>query len=139
MISFPGQFCFQGLIILDDTVVDQRKFMVLGIMRVRVHIARFAMRSPAGVGNTHCTGNILAFSRTLQVLDLSFGFVDDQIAIVVHQRHTRAVITPVFEPGQALDQDRIGLAPSDITYDSTHNESNTQISKCKYSKKTSPQ
>ena len=45
------------------------------------------MRSQAGVGNAHGTGNILAFSRPLQVLDLSFGFVDDQIAIVVHQRH----------------------------------------------------
>ena len=122
MISFPGQFCFQGLIILDDTVVDQRKFMVLGIMRVRVHIARLAVRSPTGVGDAHGTGYILAFSRSLQVLDLSLGFVDDQIAIVVHQRHAGAVIPPVFEPGQALDQDRIGLTPSDISHDSTHNE-----------------
>ena len=122
MVPFPGELGFQGLVVFDDAVVDQRKFVVLGIMRMRVHIARLAVRSPTGVGDAHGTGYILAFSRSLQVLDLSLGFVDDQIAIVVHQRHAGAVIPPVFEPGQALDQDRIGLAPSDITYDSTHNE-----------------
>ena len=122
MVSFPGKLGFQRLVILDDTIVDQRKFVVLGIMRMRVHITRFAVRSPAGVGDAHGTGNILAFSRSLQVLDLPFGLVDDQIAIVVHQRHAGAVIPPVFEPGQALDQDRIGLTPSDISHDSTHNE-----------------
>ena len=35
MVPFPGKLGFQRLVILDDTIVDQRKFVVLGIMRMR--------------------------------------------------------------------------------------------------------
>ena len=120
MIALAGELRLQGLVVLNDTVVDQGELMILGIMGMRIDVARLAVRRPAGVGDARAAGHILVRRRSLQVLDLALGLVDDQVAAVVNQRHAGAVISPVLEPGQSLDQNRVGLPATDISNNTTH-------------------
>ena len=78
------------------------------------------MGGPAGMGDADGTGDILGRGHFLQVAHLALGLVDDEVAPVADERHAGAVIASVFEPGQALDQNGIGLPSSDIADDSTH-------------------
>ena len=120
MIPLPGQLGLEGQVVLDDAVVDQRQFMVLGVMGMRIDVAGLAVRRPAGVGDADAAGSVLVRRHLLQVADLALGLVDRQGAAVPDQRHAGAVITPVLQPGKSLDQDRIGLPAPDISYDTAH-------------------
>ena len=120
MVALAGELGLEGPVVLDDAVVDQREVVVLGAMGVRIDVARLAVRGPAGVGDADAAGDILAGSGLLQVLHLSFGLVDGEIAAIADQRHSGAVVAPVLKPGEPFDQDRIGLTAPYVSYDSTH-------------------
>ena len=120
MVALAGQFGLQGLIVLDDAVVDQGQPAVLGIMRMGIHVARLAVRRPAGVSDAGRAGHVLSAANPLQVLDLSLGLVDGQVSPFADERHAGAVVSPIFKPSQPFDQDRKGFTPSHVTYDSAH-------------------
>ena len=120
MVAVALQFGLEAPVVLDDAVVDERQPVVFGVMGVGIDIARLSMRRPPGMGDADVSGQVLARRHPLQVAHLALGLVDDEVAPVADERHSGTVIAPVFEPGQPLDQDRIGLPPSDVTDDSAH-------------------
>ena len=110
----------QRKIVLDDAVVDDGEPAVLRDVGVGVDVAGLSVGRPAGVGYAYAAADILACSQVLEVLHLAPGLVDHELRTVVDQRHSRAVISSVFQTLEPLYQYRVGLAASHISYYSTH-------------------
>ena len=103
MIAFARQFGLEGEVILDDSVVNQRKVMVLGIMGMRVDVTGLAVGGPAGMGDPDTARDILVGRYGLQILDLALGLINDEFSAVADECHSGTVVTPVFQPGQAFN------------------------------------
>ena len=106
-------------VVLDDAVVNDRDLAGSVLVRVRVGLARPAVRGPARVRDTH--GRVLGrvVQARGQVVDASRALAHEHAARV-EQRDARAVVPPVFEPAQSLDQDGRGLALANVSHDSAH-------------------
>jgi hypothetical protein len=100
--------------------VYQRQVLGLGVVRVRIEVIGFAVGSPTGVGNTDGAGNVLGFSKALQVCHLAFGFIEVQLTGSGHHGDARTVIAPVFQPVQSFYQNWIGIPASQIANYTTH-------------------
>ena len=70
---------------------------VLGVVRVGIHVIRFAVGGPAGVGDADGARGVLVGRKPFQFGHLTFGFIDVQLAVRADERHAGAVIAPVFE------------------------------------------
>ena len=92
-------------------------------MRVSIHVRWFSVSCPTSVSNADCTAYILAFTKFLQVCNLSFGLKNIQLALVVQQSNSGTVITSVFQTMQTLYQNRKRLLRTYVSYYSTHKRS----------------
>ena len=112
------QFRSQRPRILDDAVVNDRE-SVGGIgVRVRVAIARFAMRRPARVRDA--AGAFQLFGQdAFQVAYLALSLHDGELAAATDGEACR-VIAPILETMQSIHEDRCCVARSHIPNNSTH-------------------
>ena len=117
----------QLVVVLDDPVVHQRDAAgpgggafagAVAEMRMRVVHRRGAVRGPAGVGDAGAAREVVALHLGQQLRDARRAAGPLQ-AVVVHGDAAR-VIAAVFQPLQALDQDRDDVAGRDRGDDSTH-------------------
>ena len=120
VIAFIHKGSLEGLVVLDDAVMDNHQVMVLRHVRMGIDIAWFAVGCPSGVGYAYASALILSLGYSLKVCDLAFGLVNGELAIVINEGDTGAVVPSVLKPLEALDQNRKGLTPSDISNNSTH-------------------
>ena len=113
--------------VFNDAVVHQRHPARPGIgfsaramaeMRVRVVHRRRAVRGPARVRNAGAAFNVLSADLRLQ-LGHARGASRALQATGIH-RHAAGVITPVFEPLQALHEDGNDVAVGNRGDDATH-------------------
>ena len=107
--------------VLDDPVVDQGEVPRPGEVRVRIGVVGLAMGGPAGMADADRAGTVFPVQERFQVRYLALAFVDVQAAARVDHRHAGAVIAPVLQPMESLDDDRARLPLTNITYDSAHN------------------
>ena len=108
----------QRMRVVDDAVVhDDDPARDVGV-RVRVRIARRAVRRPARMADPDDAGKPLRQAR-LHVAHLALALVHGN-SVLALQREPRRVIAAIFEPMQPLDQNRHRILMSDIANDSTH-------------------
>ena len=88
-------------------------------MRVGVDLVGFAVGGPAGVADAEDFAGVFGGQGLFQGGDSAGGFKDADAA-ARHQGHARGVISAIFEPLEAFDQDRPGGFLSEIGNDSTH-------------------
>ena len=118
----------EGLVVLDDSVVDDRDAVPEGgvvAMRMRIRLRHATMGRPPGVGDADGTGKSAVLgdrvfedanpSHALHEIE-GFGFVP----IVAQDRHARRVVSPILKPLQPFQQDGGRFTMSDVRDDATH-------------------
>ena len=111
---------FEHRVVLDDTVMDDRQPLGLRVMRMGVDRIGFAVRRPARMGDTDGTAYILGRAERFQFRHFAFGLIDIELSGFVDERYAGAVIAAILETMKSLDENRIRLAATDISYNSTH-------------------
>ena len=111
---------FQYAVVFDDAVVYQGDLLRFGVVGMGIGVVRNPVRGPARVGDADGSAEVLAFEEVFQVRDLAFAFENVKGPRRIDQRNARAVVTPVFEAVQTLHQNRAGVTPADISYNSAH-------------------
>ena len=109
----------QLVVVLDDAVVDDGD-AVAGDVRVRVALARHAVRRPARVRDPETAVGRIELQRVLQLAHLAHGAQALHLAGAVQDGDAGRVVSAVFEPSQAVDEDRDDVAVSDRSDDSAH-------------------
>ena len=106
--------------VLDDPVVDDRDPPGAVHLGMGVDVARPAVRRPARVREPDRGVRGPLGDRGAQVAQLAGALLDEEVALLVDERDARGVIAAVFEPAEALHEDRAGLTGPGIADDSTH-------------------
>ena len=107
--------------ILNHAVVNDGDAPALVQVRMGVFVGGRAVGGPAGVADAEAPRQRAALQKLRQALiNLALLLLNVQGPAVDHG-HSGAVVTSVFEPAQALHQDRPRLALADIAYNSAHN------------------
>ena len=95
-ITFLDEFFFEYFVVFNDAVVDHRKALRGGIVRVRIDVIGLAMGGPAGMTNSDLGLDITVFGQVmLQFGYLSFLFVNTKTSLI-EQGHACRVISSVF-------------------------------------------
>ena len=119
--TFLYQLLLQYGIVLDYTIMNDSQVPTLTYVRVSIHTVRFTVRCPTGMSNTYTSAYVLVFSVSLKVTHLSFSLIYIQFSVIIQQSHTGTVIATVLQSFQTVNQNRVGLLPTNVSYNSTHN------------------
>ena len=119
-VSSARECLLQGVVILNDPVVNEGELPVTAEVRVGVYVVGRAMRCPAGVANTEPTRGLVAVHVFEQVIHLAFAPVVLQGAVIVENGNSSAVVAAVFQPFQAFDEEGESFLFSQIPDDSAH-------------------
>jgi hypothetical protein len=119
LVAEPLELGPQLLVVLDDPVVHDRDPFARDV-RMRVALARHAMRGPAGVRDADFPVHRVRIQRVLKRADFAYRPATLETAVAVADDDARRVIAPVLEPAQPLDQVRHDVATGDGSNDSTH-------------------
>ena len=120
-ITLLHESCFEDGVVLDDAVMDDRQALGLGVMGVRINGAGFAVGRPARMRDTDRSARVFVRAESLEFGDLALGFVDIELSLLVDERHAGTVVPAVLQTMQTLNQYRISVSLTDISYYSTHN------------------
>ena len=113
------QLSAQGIVILDDSVVDQNNFAVAAEVRVRVDVGCFPVSRPSRVTDADRAVQRLFFEELSQLVDASDPFPDLQAAIV-SDSDSRTVVASIFQPVQSFQQQFRNRAITNVANNSTH-------------------
>jgi hypothetical protein len=120
----------QSLVVLDDPVVHDGDFAA-GHVRMRVDRCRGTMRCPAGVRDPSASaemsclglhGEIRDARGAHQTLEARYGTVPDE-------RETGGVVAAIFEPADAVDQERDHVLRGGRADDAAHGDGSFRISR----------
>ena len=115
-----GQGFLEGVVVLDDPVVDQGKLAVSAEVGVGVGVVGCAVGGPTGMPDAQRAGRGVVADVGEQVVDLAFAAVVFHTAAVSNHGNARTVIPAVFEPLQPFDEQGKGLLFSEVTDDAAH-------------------
>ena len=121
-VALAFQLALEGLVILDDAVVDHGQ-AIAGLVRVGIGFARRAMGGPAGVRDADTALERSFLEAALQRPDLAQRTHAVQATLFGEDGHARAVVATVFEAVQALEQDVLDVTTGDGADDATHERS----------------
>jgi hypothetical protein len=107
--------------VLDDAVVDHREAVSVGEVRVGVEVGRAAVRRPAGVADSRrAAAHRIRFERFAQRGELARLLAGVQAPVLIDDRDAGGVVSAVFEPREARDEDALAVPGADVSDDSTH-------------------
>ena len=126
LVAGLDQLGAQFVVVLDDAVVDDRD-AVLRDVRVRVALARHAVRRPPRVRDAEIAVRGVGVERVLELADLADGAQPLDVAGAVQHGDARGVVAAILEPPQALEEHRNDVAFGYGTNDSTHGRILTRL------------
>lgn len=114
----------EGLVILDDSIVNEVEFSRLVCVRVGIIARHRAVRRPAGVADSSLAvdGKFFDFRGEIGNAADGFSHLD---AAGVQEGQTSRIIAAVFEAAKSVEQDGKGIRGADIGDNSTHETSVT--------------
>ena len=120
LVAAPLEVRAQLLVVLDDAVVDDREAVARDV-RVRVALARHAVRGPARVRDADLAVRSGAASRASSSMR-TLPTVRRRVEVLgaVEDRDAGRVVAAVLEPPQTLHQDGDDVALRDCSDDSAH-------------------
>ncbi len=118
-MAFPEEFLAQDGVIFDHAIVNERQFIALIKVRVRVVVGHFPVGGPAGVGNPDMAGGGRFQEKFGQIGDPAAPFAHRNVALMEH-RHSGAVVSAVFESTQTVEENRNCEVFADISDDAAH-------------------
>ena len=116
------QMTAQLHVIFNDAVMHHRQRALHIHMRVRVQVAGLAVGGPAGVADAEAARKGRSGGQFFQLGDAPRAFAHADLAFFQHG-DARAVIPPVFQALQPVQQNRLRLSISDVTNNSAHKSS----------------
>ena len=120
LVAFLLELIAQLPEVLDDPVVDHRDVARAVLVGMRVEIVRPPVRRPAGVSQPDRRMGRAVLDGGLKHRQLAGPLLHEQVALLVDERDAGRVVTAVFEPAKAFDQDRTGFARSGVANDAAH-------------------
>src|SRR4051812_2581629 len=120
LVACFDQSVFQSIIILNDAVVDDTNPSALIKVRVRIFVCRSAVSRPASVAEAK--GSLQRFKREQSrkaFFDLALFLVQLKFTCVAN-RDSSAVVTAILQASQTFEDDRPGLAFTEISNNSAH-------------------
>ncbi len=102
--------------VLDDPVVREGDLAVAVDVRLRIHLGRRPMGRPPGVGESRRPLDV----RQLRLEVRDEPFVFDDLEGASDHGDARAVVAPILEALEAVEQDRQCVAPSRVPDDPAH-------------------
>jgi hypothetical protein len=117
-VALVLQLGAQFVMVFNDAVVHQADALARK-MRVGVVHRRHAVRGPAGVGDAGARQDAVLRDLGFELGHPAGAAGAAQFTALVH-RHAAAVVAAVFQPLQALDEDRDDVAGADGADDATH-------------------
>ena len=124
MMAFALKPGADGAVVFDDPVVDQRDPARLVKMRVGIDFGRRTVGGPAGVGDAR--GRVakplvgpIRMGALAEIRHLAGRLGDDDPA-AIQNGESRGIITAVFKPSQAVDEDGGSVRLAYVSYDATH-------------------
>ena len=116
-VALLAELDLQGPVVLDDPVVDEGD--LAGAVRMGVDPVGRPVGRPAGVGDAAGPAQILALAGLLQGGDLAF-LLDHELAAGPHDRQPGAVVAPVLQALEALEQHLCRILGSGHSDDAAH-------------------
>src|SRR5205814_2100490 len=113
------QLVLQIEVVLDDAVVDDDDLAGAVAMRMGVLLGRTSVRRPAGVADAVITGDRIGADNLFQVRQFAGAAAQIDRAVADHG-DSRRVVAAIFEPPQAVDENRHDVLRSDVADNSTH-------------------
>ncbi len=119
LVSLGQQAFLQKLVVLDDAVVDEGDLAGLVEVRVGIGIGRRAVRRPAGMADADFAFGGLFGKDGGQIVDAT-GLLAELELLVINDAEAGGIVTAVFEPAQAFEDDVLGGLPANVADDATH-------------------
>jgi hypothetical protein len=119
LVAFFHQLMLQRQIIFDDTVVHHHDVAMAVAMRMRVLLGRPPVRGPASMPDPVQPLQRIQLQDVFQIAQFALCAAHFQAVALLH-RDPRRVIPAVFQPFQAVKNNRHGLPRSDVANDSAY-------------------
>ena len=119
-VTQADQFLTQAFVIFNDAVMHQRQGFSLCDMWMGIAFTGHAMGGPSGMGNTRTAKTGAGLKRLLQSRDLAMRPHPADFSVCAQQGDPGRIVTAIFKPTQALQQDRHYIALGDRSNYSTH-------------------
>ena len=103
--------------VFDDPIVDDDHPLFRAEVRVSVFVGDAAMGGPTGVGNADGPWHLLR-ERRFQFCDLSDSLAD--VESIATEGQARAVVAPVLQTAESVEQNWSRLPPAVVSNDATH-------------------
>src|SRR5450759_4923249 len=119
LMPFSFEFRPDGVVVLDDAVVDDRNFVFAVYVGMGVYVVRNSVCRPSGVCDTG--GYVLLYGRNRHSQLPNFsGFFEHGQCIIRKQGNPGRIITAIFKPLQSVKQDRQWVLIANVPYYSAH-------------------
>ena len=119
-VPFGFQLVLQRQVVFHDAVMHHHDVALAVAMRVRVLFGGPSVRSPSRVPDSVAAIHRNHADGVFQVAQFALGAAHRQLLVVTIDGDAGGVVSPVFQPLQALQNNRHGLVPADIAHDSAH-------------------
>jgi hypothetical protein len=106
--------------VLDRPVVHDGDRAAAVQVRVGVAVGRRPVGGPAGVADADRPGDLALGEHLLEVGQLAGLALHLELAVVVQDRHARAVVAAVLQPAQPVEHDLERLLVPDVAHDAAH-------------------
>src|SRR5258706_3198053 len=120
LVTLFDQLLLQAEIVLDDAVVYDDNLAGAVAMRMGILFRGTSVSSPPGVAYAITAVERFEADNFFQIAQLAFGAADLQLVPIAGNGNSGRVITSVFKPAQALNNNRDYFLSADITYNATH-------------------
>ena len=113
------ELAFERGVVFDDAVVDHGDQAIAAKVRMGVAIVGGTMRGPAGMADADTTGGRLVAQQAHQILNAASPFAQME-AIAGESGYAGAVVAPIFQPMESLNQKRLCFPGPGIADNSAH-------------------
>ncbi len=113
---------FDDIIILDHAIVNEGDSAALVGVGVGIFVGRRSMGSPAGMSDPERAFEGVGMEEPGEaVIDFAFPFAELE-CVIGQDTDAGAVITPILEAAEALEDEGTGRLTTDVTYNSAHSD-----------------
>ena len=120
LVAFFDELALQGEIVLDNAVMHDHDAAGAVAMGMSILFAGAAVRGPAGVANAIGAVEGLCADDFLQVPQLAFRAADLESVAVAGYGDSGGIVSAIFQPSQAINDDRDDLLFANVADDATH-------------------
>ena len=117
------QLLLQFQVVFNDAVMDYGDTRLTVDVGVGIFMGRASVCSPAGVPKPNRTLELVGDSSLIKPVDLTYSFADLEVTLTVYNGDTSAIVAPVFQPPQALVNNRPGILLTDVPNNAAHRPS----------------